>query len=444
MRLSDFAEGASPMAVPKTAERDGSGSHAGELPDGSEPTQEASSLVWPVILGGLMVFLTVRAGFGALVVVIGFVFMIFMHELGHYLTAKAAGMKVTQFFLGFGPKLWSFHRGETEYGLKAIPAGAYVRIIGMNNLDPVDLGDAHRAYRVAPYWRRMSVVLAGSAMHFAMAFAALLLLHGVVGWAGPTEAIPWDVEEVLPQTPAESMGLQAGDRIVEIEGFEIESFGEVVGVITDSGGRVVDMVIDRNDQLINVSGEIGTQISETGERSGFLGIRRGTVTPPRQGPIDTVVTSVQDFYNFSELSVLGIVNLPQFLAEKVGLVENAPVLTGDGQVSGNGSDENQVVGPIGMVRVGDEIVDAFGWRSLGGLFVAVNIFVGLFNLVPLLPFDGGHAVIATYERFRSIGGRRHHADVAKLLPLTYATVAVLGVLMIITVYSDIFAFTLFS
>ena len=107
--------------------------------------------------------------------------MIFMHELGHYLTAKSAGMKVTEFFLGFGPRIWSFHKGETEYGLKAIPAGAYVRIIGMHNLDPVAPEDEPRAYKNQPYWRKMSVASAGSMMHFIMAFVLLFCLFAFYG-----------------------------------------------------------------------------------------------------------------------------------------------------------------------------------------------------------------------------------------------------------------------
>src|SRR4029079_19291502 len=98
---------------------------------------------------------------------------IVLHELGHFLTAKKAGMKCTEFFIGFGPRIWSFRRGETEYGVKAIPAGAYVKIIGMNHLEEVDPSDEERTYRRKPFWRRLSVAVGGSTMHFLIAFVLI-------------------------------------------------------------------------------------------------------------------------------------------------------------------------------------------------------------------------------------------------------------------------------
>src|SRR5688572_13910164 len=128
-----------------------------------------------LVLGALA--LGIFGGWPILVVVLSLVFMIFMHELGHYLTAKSAGMKVTEFFIGFGPRIWSFQKGETEYGLKVIPAGAYVKVIGMNNLDEVDPADEAKTYRQASYPRRMAVAVAGSTMHFLQAILLLFVLY---------------------------------------------------------------------------------------------------------------------------------------------------------------------------------------------------------------------------------------------------------------------------
>ena len=141
-----------------------------------EVAERSTGVVGLLVLAGLVIFLGVRGSWSAVVIVFALVLMIFLHELGHYLTAKWAGMKVTEFFIGFGPKLWSFQRGETEYGLKAIPAGAYVKVIGMSNLDEVDPADEGRTYRSKSYPRRMSVAVAGSTMHFILAF---LLICGV-------------------------------------------------------------------------------------------------------------------------------------------------------------------------------------------------------------------------------------------------------------------------
>ena len=130
--------------------------------------------------------------------------MIMLHELGHFVMAKRAGMKVTEFFLGFGPRLWSIRRGETEYGVKAIPAGGYVRIIGMSNIEEVDPADEERTYRSKPYRHRLGVAVAGSTMHFIIAAVLLFLLYAAVGepygpagdradrqgLAGPAERLP--------------------------------------------------------------------------------------------------------------------------------------------------------------------------------------------------------------------------------------------------------------
>src|SRR5688500_18380506 len=146
-----------------------------------EPSQAASFVRLALILAGIVVL---GAWFGALstvVIIAALLVMIFLHELGHYLTARWAGMKVTEYFLGFGPRLWSVRKGETEYGIKAIPAGGYVRIIGMNNLEEVDPADEPRTYRQKLFWRRLSVAVAGSAVHFFLAFLLLWVLNGFVG-----------------------------------------------------------------------------------------------------------------------------------------------------------------------------------------------------------------------------------------------------------------------
>jgi len=114
-------------------------------------------------------------------VVFAVVLMVMLHELGHFATAKWTGMKVTEFFFGFGKRLWSVNKGETEYGVKAIPAGGYVKIIGMHNLDPVEPEDEPHAYRNQPTWARVLVTSAGSMMHFLLAFLMLFALNAFVG-----------------------------------------------------------------------------------------------------------------------------------------------------------------------------------------------------------------------------------------------------------------------
>ena len=140
---------------------------------------------------------------------------IFLHELGHFIVAKRAGMKVTEFFIGFGPRIWSFRRGETEYGVKVLPAGAYVRIIGMHNLEEVDPADEARTYRAQPYRKRLPVVLAGPFANFVIAFVLLFVIF--VGWGTPN-LNKWTVDRVVAGSAADQAGLQQGDRIVSFNG----------------------------------------------------------------------------------------------------------------------------------------------------------------------------------------------------------------------------------
>ena len=151
------------------------------------------SIIGMITILALLILLAVSAGRAGVIVVLSLVAMLFLHELAHYLVAKKAGMKVTEFFIGFGPKIWSFRNGETEYGLKGIPAGAYVRVIGMNNLDPVNPEDENRTYRNSKFHQRLLLASAGSLMHFLL---ALILLYAVlVGNGIKVDESEWTVRE---------------------------------------------------------------------------------------------------------------------------------------------------------------------------------------------------------------------------------------------------------
>ena len=182
-----------------------------------------SSPVRLLILAALLVLAFEAGGWALPVVILGVVVMIFLHELGHFLAAKFGGMKVTEFFIGFGPRIWSFRRGETEYGLKAIPAGAYVKIIGMNNLDEVDPADEDRTYRAKTYPKRLLVAVAGSAMHFAQALVLLIVLYTFVGIPGGslTQVEDWTVGEVVTNSAAADAGLRVGDEILAFDGRDV-------------------------------------------------------------------------------------------------------------------------------------------------------------------------------------------------------------------------------
>lgn len=377
-----------------------------------------------VILLALFVLLGVWGGLSALAMVLGLVLMIFLHELGHFVTAKWAGMKVTEFFIGFGPRLWSFRRGETEYGFKALPAGAYVRIIGMSNLDEVPAAEEQRTYRSKPFWRRMSVALSGSAMHFLQAFVIMLGLLLAVGVAVPDR---WTVAS--PQGPAAEAGIRDGDRIVAIEGQRIEEFDDLSTIVADRGGDTVEVEVVRGGERLTLEATLADRHPQTGEERGFLGVGR-VYDKVRRGPIEAVPQAAEEVVNGIKLSITGLAHLfsPSGINSYVDQVS--------GRVE-SGDPEGRVTSIVGVVDQGAKAASR-DWTNLLYILFAVNVFVGVFNLTPLLPFDGGHAVIAVYEKVRSmIAGREYRADVTKLLPLTYVVIAALALLFVTSVYMDI-------
>jgi membrane-associated protease RseP (regulator of RpoE activity) len=384
------------------------------------------------VLVGLVVLLGIRGSWSMVVIALALVVMIFLHELGHYLTAKWAGMKVTEFFIGFGPRLWSFQRGETEYGIKAIPAGAYVKVIGMSNLDEVDPADEERTYRAKPYWRRLSVAVAGSTMHFILAFALIVTVF--VGYGVPDDETKWSLGSV--SGPALDAGLQPGDRIVSIDGSRIDTFEDMSLYVKGHPGQEVAVDVLRGGAERTIDVTLGREHPQTGAKVGFLGVAPDHDAVKR-GLLEGIGEGVGEMGTMAKESVAGLGRL----FSPSGFSNYLDNFTGDDEVAGSGAGEaiaeDRPSSVIGIVQVGGQAAER-GFDRVLYLLFAVNMFIGIFNLTPLLPFDGGHVVIATYEKIRSmISGHRYQADVAKLLPLTYAVVMVLALLFVTTIYLDI-------
>ncbi len=390
-----------------------------------------------LVVGGTIAF-GLWVGLPTLAIVLAIIVMIFLHELGHYLTAKAAGMKVTEFFIGFGPRLWSFRRGETEYGLKAIPAGAYVRVIGMSNLEEIDPADESRTYRQQPYWRRLSVAVAGSAMHFIIALVLFFVF--LVGFGLPREDL-WTVRAVTADSPAAEAGLQVGDDIVEVDGRAFEDFDGLSEYLRDRPGERVELLVERDGGTRTLAATLAEENPSTGEDVGFLGI--GPEVPTvAEGPLravpdafsltgETMWNSTRGLVAF--FSPSGISGYAETLADstQTGGEDGGDAVDARGdRVT---EDDNRVISILGAVRFASDL----GFGEVIAFLAAINIFIGVFNLVPRLPLDGGHVAIATYERIRSRKGRPYHADVAKLMPLTYAVVLVLIVVGVTSLYLDI-------
>lgn len=401
----------------------------GDTKPSEEPGVNYFALIGLVAFFGWLLFF---AGFVYFLVACGVIFMIFLHELGHFMTAKWTGMKPTDFFLGFGPTIFSWRRGEVTYGVKAIPAGAFVRIVGMNNLDPVPPGDEDRAYMNKSYPRRMLVITAGSAMHFIQAFVILVLLSSVIGigFLHPDyDSSGWVVDEVsvgdVEPTTGEVLGLLPGDHIVSVDGESTDQWFGLLDAVRSRPGESVEFVYLRDGETLTQTATIGE--TETG--FGRIGVGADfSAVAERQRP--GVAAGVSEF---GEQMKGAVVAIPRFFSPSTfsGLISSS--FAADSAAE---QDLNRPVSVVGAVGVAGRTAGT-DWSFPIYLLGIINCFVGVLNLLPLLPLDGGHATIATYERLRSFGGRRHHVDVAKLLPLTYGVVAVLALLGLTTIWLDV-------
>ena len=357
------------------------------------------------------------------VFVVGLLVSVFLHEMGHFVTASRSGMKVTQFFMGFGPRLWSTQRGEVEYGIRALPLGAFVRIVGMNNLDECDPADEPRAYRAQSYPKRMLVITAGSLMHGVI---ALVLFFGVYATSGRyTET--GDVLVTSPpaaNSPAEQSGVVLGDVIREIDGIVVSSRDQFIDqIVSKKPGQTVTVIVDRSGERVSLNATLGNNPVDTS--IAYFGVASWSLDYVRVNPVKAIGYASQDLVVTAGRSVAGVfvVLNPVNIINSV-IDDKADPATRPGTV-------------VGASQLGGEIGRQDGLKGVLLLLASVNIFVGVFNLFPLLPFDGGHAAIATYERFRSRRGKTYRADVGKMVPVATMVVGLLALLLIVGLYLDL-------
>jgi membrane-associated protease RseP (regulator of RpoE activity) len=356
---------------------------------------------------------------------IGVLISIFLHEVGHFVTARWTGMKATQFFIGFGPRLWSFRRGETEYGVRAIPAGAFVRIIGMNSMDDVDPAEEHRTYRSKSYPRRLLVITAGSLMHMLIAIGLLFTVYVSDGEIVDRDGV--FIAEVEPTGPAWSAGLRDGDVILAIDDVQLTSNGQLGETIrAREPGEVVSMTVLRDGGTLALPVGLGANTVEGDPRFGrpYIGVTSGAhVQEHTVG--SAAVNAVTDIFPVSWEMTKGVVKV----LNPVNIVTHLA-----------GTNENLETRPTTLIGAGslsDDVGDAQGVMGVLYFLAVLNVFVGVFNMFPLLPLDGGHAAIATYERVRERKGQRYYADVAKMMPFAMAVMTVLLLLFMSGLYLDI-------
>ncbi len=385
---------------------------------------------------------------GILAFVVALLTSVMIHEAGHYLTAKKFGMKVTEFFLGFGQKIWSTQRGETEFGLKAIPAGGYCKIVGMSPREELSPADADRAFIKGTITQRLIVLGAGSFLHFVIGFVLLISLFAGVGITSVTnqvqkvsECVPQSATEVCSSTstpsPAKNAGVLAGDKLVKINGETFKEWSDAVAVIRANAGKQLDIVVDRNGDQIPLLITPATRMVD-GKAIGVLGVINeiGTV---RFNPIVATQKSVTFGSEILANSVTSLIKLPSkipdLLAQTFGARERDP---------------EGLVGVVGVARVSGETASTgkLTTNEKIATFILIvaslNIFVGMFNLLPLLPLDGGHMAVAIADGIRNFWAKRRGLpkpapiDVERLTPITMIVFVLMAGLSIVLLAADIF------
>jgi membrane-associated protease RseP (regulator of RpoE activity) len=367
--------------------------------------------------------------------VVGIVISVFLHELGHFATAKWTGMKATQFFLFFGPRLWSFRRGETEYGVRALPLGAFVRIIGMNRMDAdVEPEDEGRTYRQKSFPRRLLVISAGSLMHMIIAF--VLLFVSYLGQGERTDRVLPElfVGAAVPGYPAADAGIRGDDRILSIGGIEVSSPTELgEAVRTFEPEDVVDVVVLRDGRTITLPVGLAARVDVPSDDELFgttymglssynptVYIEHGVVAAAGNAVVDVVPAAWESTRGV--FTALNPVNVYTHVTGQNDDLATRPVTL------------------IGVTRLSDDVGESEGVFGVLWLLAMLNVFVGVFNMFPLLPLDGGHAAVAAYERVREAtrGGRqRYFADVERLMPMAMGVVVVLLSYMLAALYLEV-------
>jgi membrane-associated protease RseP (regulator of RpoE activity) len=386
---------------------------------------------------------------GVVIFVVAVLISVILHEAGHFVMAKKFGMKATQFFIGFGVTIWSFRRGETEYGIKALPFGAFVRITGMTTLDEVDPADEPRSMRNKPAWQRAIVMVAGSFMHFALAFVLLLFLALGIGQVNDNTTSLGSISTCVPVSlkafdqgscagskggsPAKVAGLRPGDKITAIDGKPVHNWTQLgTAIRARPAGQPMAVTVLRNGKqlILHASPAI-----VPGRHGSYLGIGAAVVFQ-RSNPIAAVTFAGSAFGQVLVGSADAFAKLPAALPD---LFAKDRAKTPAGNVS-------SVVGAADIA--GQAVSSGGGWEysvsDLLLIIISLNIFIGAFNLLPLLPLDGGHLAVIIYERIRAwlarIVGRPDPGlvDLQKLVPVSVMVFGLLIGLGVLLMAADIF------
>jgi membrane-associated protease RseP (regulator of RpoE activity) len=371
----------------------------------------------------------VTYGVGVALFALGILLSLTLHEVGHAVAARAFGMKVTRFFIGFGPTLFSFRRRGVEYGVKAIPAGAFVKIVGMTPLDDVAPADEPRAMWRFPVWKRTVVMSAGVITHFALGFLILWGLFAFtplpddgllqsepvrVATVSPCVQTRWSVDPATgreractigddPASAAAQLGIQPGDVILAIDGQPVRGWDAMTTTVRAAGGRSVELTYERAGQRQTASVVLplvervrpealdrsaGDITAADLEQVGMLGVTPQIPTSTA-GPVAAIGDAGAQAAALFGATFDALLRLPA----------KVPALWAS--ITGDERDPEAPVSMVGASHIGGELAGRGDWQSFLLMLASLNFFIGMFNLLPVLPADGGHIAIGWFERTRS-------------------------------------------
>jgi len=386
-----------------------------------------------------------------------------LHECGHMWVARATGMKVRRYFVGFGPTLWSTMRpnklGSTEYGIKAIPLGGFCDIAGMTAAEDLRPEDQPYAMYRQKVWKRVAVLFAGPAMNFVI---GLVLIYGIaVVWGlpqlrPPTTAVVGETTCVKPEVikgelgsctgmgPASAAGIQAGDVVVKVGTSEVKTFEEMVAAVQKASGPT-PFVLERTQAGTTTTIDTTVDVATTkrwvakpggGQPTGPSDVGAIGITAAQFGPTHySPLTAVPATFTFTGELGVELVKSLAAIPTKVGALVHA--------IGGGERDPETPISVVGASIIGGDTVDHGLWVAFWFFLAQLNFVLGVINLVPLLPFDGGHIAVAVYEKLRNmVRGARGlvpggPVDYGRLMPATYVVLVVVVGYMALTVTADL-------
>jgi len=377
--------------------------------------------------------------------VLGCIIVIVMvHEFGHYITAKRSGMLVTDYFVGFGPVLWATTFGETRYGVRALLLGGFVKVPGMNWTESIDPAIEPRTYRAATYPRKVIFASAGSFMHLVM---AVLIAYGSLVFIGTpqtnqVQVAGFEVWQGHPVNAAQHAGLRTGDQFLTIDGRAATSMDAIIADVRSHAGQSLTIVVRRGGRSITLQAtpedgrtlRIAGQPLATGPHpQGYLGITLAYRVAPT-GWWAAVPRAIDEVRSTIAQAAHAMVHV--FSPGEVRSL--AHQIASPAAAKNPTTQLNRPTSIVGVVRIADQAASS-NTPAFLLILLNLNIFVGMLNMLPMLPLDGGYVAIATYERLRSRRGQRYQANLNKLAPVIYLFMTALGLLFLSTLYLDLVA-----